>query len=255
MEPRFEQFIRERQYFANVSPATIEWYRRCLKWLPSECPTQDQLRDTVLRMRQKGLKETGVKSCSDASMLTCIGIAALSANAYPARRGVTMPSSEAFPTQNVKFSFDKLSTTADTLNAASHRLNEAIDRLNGALKQLNLGIASWVRVWTFENDHVSDIEEIGYARVRGKWGICIRKTVEWADGQEPDGNEWHFADAPRDLRLRAISHLNELVATLNNDAERAAQIISERAFDAAELADTLTAIAEKSRSVKKGGER
>ena len=182
MEPRFEQFIRERQYFANVSPATIEWYRRCLKWLPSECPTQDQLRDTVLRMRQKGLKETGVKPCSDASMLTCIGIAALSANAYPARRGVTMPSSEAFPTQNVKFPFDKLSSTADTLNAASHRLNEAIDRLNGALRQLNLGIASWVRVWTFENDHVSDIEEIGYARVRGKWGICIRKTVEWADG-------------------------------------------------------------------------
>jgi integrase/recombinase XerD len=62
MEPRFEQFIRERQYFANVTPATIEWYRRCLRWLPSECPTQDQLRDTVLRMRQKGLKETGVNT-------------------------------------------------------------------------------------------------------------------------------------------------------------------------------------------------
>ena len=62
MEPRFEQFIRERQYFTNVTPATIEWYRRCLKWLPSECPTQDDLKDTLLRMRQKGLKDTGVNT-------------------------------------------------------------------------------------------------------------------------------------------------------------------------------------------------
>jgi integrase/recombinase XerD len=62
MEPRFEQFIRERQYLTNVTPATIEWYRRCLKWLPSEAPTQEDLRSTLLRMRQKGLKETGVNT-------------------------------------------------------------------------------------------------------------------------------------------------------------------------------------------------
>jgi integrase/recombinase XerD len=43
MEPHFEQFIRERQYLTNVTPATIEWYRRCFKWLPSECPTQADL--------------------------------------------------------------------------------------------------------------------------------------------------------------------------------------------------------------------
>jgi integrase/recombinase XerD len=62
MEPRFEQFIRERQYLTNVTPATIEWCRRCLKWLPSECPTQDDLKATVMRMRKKGLKETGVNT-------------------------------------------------------------------------------------------------------------------------------------------------------------------------------------------------
>ncbi len=62
MEPRFQQFIRERQYFTNVTPATIQWYRRCLNWLPSESPTQADLRDLVLRMRQKKLKETGVNT-------------------------------------------------------------------------------------------------------------------------------------------------------------------------------------------------
>lgn len=60
MQNRFEQFIKERQYFTNVTPATVEWYRRCLKWLPCENPTAEDLRALVLRMRDKGLKESGV---------------------------------------------------------------------------------------------------------------------------------------------------------------------------------------------------
>lgn len=60
MEARFEQFIRERQYYTSVTPATVEWYRRCLKWLPSPSPTPAELKDTVMRMRHKGLKETGI---------------------------------------------------------------------------------------------------------------------------------------------------------------------------------------------------
>ncbi len=50
VEPRFEQFIRERQFLTNVTPATVEWYRRCLSWLPSESPTQADLKNLVLRM-------------------------------------------------------------------------------------------------------------------------------------------------------------------------------------------------------------
>lgn len=55
----FSQFIRERQYLTNVSPATLAWYTTSLKWLPSESPTQDDLKNTVLRMRERGLKATG----------------------------------------------------------------------------------------------------------------------------------------------------------------------------------------------------
>ena len=57
--PGFQQFIRERQYLSNVSPATIDWYKTSLKWLPSESPSQEQLKDAVMRMREKGLKATG----------------------------------------------------------------------------------------------------------------------------------------------------------------------------------------------------
>lgn len=56
---RFDAFIRERKYLHNVSPHTVSWYTSALRWLPCESPTQEQLKDTVLRMREKGLKETG----------------------------------------------------------------------------------------------------------------------------------------------------------------------------------------------------
>lgn len=66
MENRFEQFIRERQYLANVTPATIEWYRNSLRWLRADSPSQADLRDAVLRMREKGLKATGCNSAIQA---------------------------------------------------------------------------------------------------------------------------------------------------------------------------------------------
>jgi len=62
MQPRFEQFIKERQYLTNVTPRTIEWYTHSLRWLPSDDPTESDLKDAVLRMREKGLKATGCNS-------------------------------------------------------------------------------------------------------------------------------------------------------------------------------------------------
>jgi integrase/recombinase XerD len=56
---RHQQFIRERQYLHNVSPRTIEWYENSLRWLPNDSPSQSDLNDAVLRMREKGLKATG----------------------------------------------------------------------------------------------------------------------------------------------------------------------------------------------------
>ena len=55
----FNDFIRERRYLNNVSPATISWYTHAFKWMHNESPTQNELKDVALRMREKGLKETG----------------------------------------------------------------------------------------------------------------------------------------------------------------------------------------------------
>ena len=51
MEVRFEQFIQERKYLSNVSPATLEWYKQSLQWLTVPNPSEDQLKDLVMRMR------------------------------------------------------------------------------------------------------------------------------------------------------------------------------------------------------------
>jgi integrase/recombinase XerD len=58
----FAEFLREREYLHNVTPATLDWYRNSLRWLPSESPSQEQLNEVVMRMREKGLKPDGCNS-------------------------------------------------------------------------------------------------------------------------------------------------------------------------------------------------
>ncbi len=59
MQSRFEDFIRERQYLHNVTPATVAWYRESLKWLPCEDPAQPDLTAAIMRMREKGKTASG----------------------------------------------------------------------------------------------------------------------------------------------------------------------------------------------------
>jgi integrase/recombinase XerD len=66
MEARFEQFIRERQLLTNVTQSTVAWYRDSLRCLPSESPSSEQLKDTVMRMREKGRKASGCNSAIQA---------------------------------------------------------------------------------------------------------------------------------------------------------------------------------------------
>ncbi len=56
-----QQFIKERKYLSNVSPATIDWYEYCLKWMPAEV-TADSLKCAVIGMRERGLKASGCNS-------------------------------------------------------------------------------------------------------------------------------------------------------------------------------------------------
>jgi integrase/recombinase XerD len=63
---RHLEFIRERQYVMNVSPATIRWYTSALKWLDTAAPTQEELTRLVVKMRERGLKATGCNAATRA---------------------------------------------------------------------------------------------------------------------------------------------------------------------------------------------
>lgn len=68
MDQLFEQFIHEREYIANVSPKTLELYRRCFAWLPRERPTQTELKNVVVQLRKRGLSPAGcniiIRTCN-----------------------------------------------------------------------------------------------------------------------------------------------------------------------------------------------
>jgi len=67
---RFETFIQERRYLKNVSPSTVSWYKHAFKWLPSESPTQDELKDVCGCVR-KNSKRPGATPSSVPSTPTC----------------------------------------------------------------------------------------------------------------------------------------------------------------------------------------
>jgi integrase/recombinase XerD len=59
---RFDQFLKERRYLGNVSERSIEWYKLAFKWLPNENPTDIELKQTVIRMREEGLSARSINS-------------------------------------------------------------------------------------------------------------------------------------------------------------------------------------------------
>ena len=57
---RFEQFTKERRYLGNVSERSIEWYDQAFRWLPNDNPTEADLKHTIIRMREGGMKPRSI---------------------------------------------------------------------------------------------------------------------------------------------------------------------------------------------------
>jgi hypothetical protein len=79
-----------------------------------------------------------------------------------------------------------------------------VNKLDALLKKFNLGVPTWVSFEKSRSDDGNYQEDIGYAKINGKWGIAIR-TIE-CDFSDPDSSvaEWQFNDAPRLLRVNAV---------------------------------------------------
>ena len=142
--------------------------------------------------------------------------------------------------QRVKEAYPKLSAIAANLNVASDKLSASIANLDIALKELKLGISSWVR---FSERDPGDpmlyyLEEVGYAKLGGKWGLAIRtRSGHEAMPEDEKLEAWPFNEAPRGLRVHAVLQIPALLEELIKDANEIIKTVDERV----EVVDLLTA--------------
>ncbi len=143
---------------------------------------------------------------------------------------------------NVKTSFQKLAAAAATLNAASNKLGIVIADLDAAIKSLNLGISSWLNIndRTDEDGDRWNTDQMGYARIGGKWGIALRKlSGSNRYGDEITDGEWLFNDAPRALRMDAIEKIPDFLENLAKDADEMTKRVNEKLKESQALAKAI----------------
>jgi hypothetical protein len=154
-----------------------------------------------------------------------------------------MSSSQFSLSARVSASYSELSSIATDLNAVSDAFGKAVSDIDEGLKKLNLGVTAWVRVdSSYGNDRPEDrtyrIEEIGYAKINGKWGIALRtRSGDEAYPEEADRvDDVPFNEAPRASRLKAIEKIPELLKKLSEEAAKVTKELQAKLADAQAVA-------------------
>lgn len=147
--------------------------------------------------------------------------------------------------ERVQNSIQQLPAAAASLNAATDQLGKSVGDLDGVLRKYSLGVPTWVPFSSSPNSWFPRYhhDDIGYAKVGGKWGVAIR-TV---DGDEvsdssDDVEQWLFNDAPRLLRLRAIEKIPELLEALLKSAEEMTKKLTEKAEEVGALTAAINSV-------------
>jgi hypothetical protein len=143
--------------------------------------------------------------------------------------------------------FQNLSEIASALNTASDHLTRSVAVLDEALKRLNIGLAVWVNFAIREVDvnepMLYDIDQIGYYKVNGTWGLAIRHIWgdEGADWEKEEG-PWLFNDASRELRVRAVDKIPEVITELTKVTLQTTKRVQEKTEKVVELAEAITQV-------------
>lgn len=148
--------------------------------------------------------------------------------------------------ERVQESYRQLSVAATTLNSASDKLGASITALDVGLKKLNLGISAWVHFseWHYEDGFRYQYDDIGYAKIGGKWGLAIRTIAgNEADGDQ-DSEQWPFNESPRGFRVRAVMKIPDLFETLIKEAGEIAKTVNQRSDEVDLLTEAINAIAD-----------
>jgi hypothetical protein len=142
--------------------------------------------------------------------------------------------------ERVQNSVRQFPLAATNLNTATDQLGASVGQLDAILKKFSLGVPTWVS-FTEQGSEFGDeyyTEQIGYAKIGGKWGIAIRAI----DGSyqfpgKESVEQWLFSDAPRLLRVNSVEKIPDLLEALLKKAAETAVAIAQKAAEV----DTLTA--------------
>ncbi|MBB5055786.1 hypothetical protein HDF16_000455 [Granulicella aggregans] len=131
----------------------------------------------------------------------------------------------------------RLAESAARLNKVSDQLTTQIEQIDAALKRLNLGVATWVTISEIEDEDGNwSREQLGYVRIGSRWGVALRSSSGMrGDPGEPDETFSAFADAPRQLRIRAVEHIPKLLDQLSGEAEAMIAKLSPKVDEISEL--------------------
>jgi hypothetical protein len=140
--------------------------------------------------------------------------------------------------------FEALAAVATSLNTASDELTSVMGVLDEALKRLRLGLTVWVRFRSRDVESPEyDEDQIGYAKVDGKWGIALRRI--WGDearDQHGEDGPWLFNDGPRNLRLLGVDKIPEVIEALSKKALSTTKKVQEKTQEVWELASVIEKI-------------
>lgn len=134
----------------------------------------------------------------------------------------------------------QLTPVAKDVTAAAEELAKPLNVVDNALKQLHVAFAAWVTYKSAGEDEDFWRWDVGYSRIKGRWGIAVR-TVRGNVHHPEDAEieEWHFNESPLYLRHPAIAKLPELLEALAKTGATVARKLTNAAANATEIAETV----------------
>ena len=143
--------------------------------------------------------------------------------------------------ERIAAAYKRLAASAESLTSKSDEFSKQVAVLDGALKKLNLGIVAWERIRAGEDKNGNYwSEDVGYAKINGKWGIAIRERRGNTNAGTEESEEWLFNEAPRPLLISAIDQMPGLLDKLVTSAGKTAKKFGEKTAQARSLATALS---------------
>jgi hypothetical protein len=148
--------------------------------------------------------------------------------------------------KRIEVAAQKFPALSASLNTATDQLAKSVNDLDVLLKRFGFGIPVWFTFNQKAEEPYYDNEDIGYAKIGGRWGISIRTFRGIAErGNLPEIEQWLFNESPRHLRVAAAEKLPELMEALVATATNMEKRIIEKTADVQAVTETMAMVFDK----------